>query len=170
MEVSDTMPASVEELLVALALKFSSGSAVLVALTAFFVVGILDFKLPLLRRLGSDSSPGWLARFLPLPLIRSGAVASAATWSPFFGAAGFLRAGCRGLLALRAPETAASGAASAIEAGASEVRALMAVNPGMMIEGLRGSGTCEFACRTAEWWLDNALASIFASRFLAARS
>jgi hypothetical protein len=58
MEVSDAKPASVEELLAPLALRFSSGSAVVVALTAVFVVGILDFKLPLLRRLGSGSSPG----------------------------------------------------------------------------------------------------------------
>jgi hypothetical protein len=88
-----------------------------------------------------------------LPLIRSGAVASAAIWSPFFRAAGFLRAGCRGLLALRGPETAASIADAAPEAGASEVRALMAVNPGMMIESPRRSITCEVACRTAEWRL-----------------
>jgi hypothetical protein len=93
MEVSDTKPASVEELLVALASRVLSGTAVVVALTAVFVVGILDFKLPLLRRFGSGSSPGWFARFLPLPLIRSGAVALAAAWSPFFWAAGLLRAG-----------------------------------------------------------------------------
>ena len=107
MEVSDTKPTSVEEQL-ALALMFSSRSAVVVALTAVLVVGMLDFMLPLLRRLGSGSSLGWLARFLPLPLMRARAEASAATCSSSFFAAGFLRAGCRRLFAFCAPETVAS--------------------------------------------------------------
>ena len=167
MDVSDTKPASVEELLVALALRVSSRSAVVVVLTAVLVVGILDFKLPLLRRFdsGSGSPLGWFARFLPLPLIRSGAVASADSWPPFFWAAGFLRAGCRRLVALRWPEAAASASGGA---GASELRALMAVNPDMMMKSPR-SIRCGSACRT-DVAVDNALVWIFASRSVAESS
>ena len=133
MDVSDTKPASVEELLVALASRALSGTAVVVALTAVFVVGILDFKLPLLRRFGSESGSllGWFARFLPLPLIRSGAVASAAASPPFFWDEGFLRAGCRRVVAFSWPGTAASVSGRASAFGSC---ALMGVKPGMMVE------------------------------------
>ena len=165
MDVSDTNPASVEELLATLALRVLSGSAAVVALTAVFVVGILDLRPALLRRFGSGSSPGWFARFLPLPLMRSGAVASAAGCPPSFCVTAFLRAGCRRLLALRGPDTAAS---TSEGTGASALRALMGVKPGMMIESPR-SISCEFACHT-DVTVENALVSISASRCLAAVS
>jgi hypothetical protein len=176
MEVSDTKPASVEELLMVLELGISSESAVVVVLTAVFVVGILDFKLPLLRRLGAGSSPGWLALFLPLPLIRSRAVTSAATWPPSFWAEGFLRGGCRRLVGLRGPGTVAStsGRASSLGVGASEVRALMAVKPGMMIERpevhvcLLSAEDSPYACPPVA--VDNTLLTIFAGHSPVARS
>ena len=144
MDVSDTNPASVEELLAILALRVLSGSAVVVALTAVFAVGILDLRLALLRRFGSGSSPGWFARFLPLPLMRSGAVASAAGCPPSFCVTAFLRAGCRRLLALRGPDTAASTSGGT---GVSALRALMGVKPGMMIESPKRI-TGGLACHT----------------------
>jgi hypothetical protein len=136
MDVSDTEPASVEELLGILVLVASPGSIVVVELTTAFVVGILDFMLPLLRRFGSDSSPGWLARFLPLPLIGLRVLLPVAFWSTYFEAPGFLRAGCRRLVALRraAAVSSTAGGARAFGACASEVPALMAVNPAMVIE------------------------------------
>lgn len=62
-------------------------------------------------------------------------------WSGSLGAAGFLRAGCRRLvvLPLGATVPSTSGGAPAFEAGASEARALIAVNPGMMIEMIVGA-------------------------------
>jgi hypothetical protein len=114
MDVRDTEPASVEELLGILVLVASPGSIVVVELTTVFVVGILDFMLPLLRRFGSGSSPGWLARFLPLPLIGLRVLLSSAIWSTSFEAPGFLRASCRRLVALRRAAAVSSTAGVAL--------------------------------------------------------
>jgi hypothetical protein len=63
---------------------------------------------------------------------------------------------------LRWPEVAASASGGA---GASEVRALMAVNPGMMMESPR-SIRCGIACHT-DVAANNTLMRIFANRSVA---